>query len=352
VRARSSAAAEYLPLLLLVLAYCGLGYLVEGLAGLPGRMSHVWFETTFLVYPLLVLIGLPFAFVGHRWRLRDEAGRWIPGLAGWRAAASGPRTRFLTPSRIIGAAVAALLMPLFLNTYGSWKGMLPALHPFTFDPALSEIDQVLHLGRLPWQHLQPLLGQPGATRAIDVLYILWLPLNAGVLVWQGWSSRLEVRNRFFLSYVLIYIVLGTGMALALSAAGPCYYGAVAGQPDPYAPLMDYLTRLDAQQPLFAVRVQRTLWENYASRLGMPFVGISAMPSVHVAVAVLFALTGWRTAAWLGWLFTIYAAVVLVGSIHLGWHYAVDGYVSLAGAVIIWVATGAALGHWGRTASSR
>jgi hypothetical protein len=72
---------------------------------------------------------------------------------------------------------------------------------------------------------------------------------------------------------------------------------------------------------------------------MPFVGISAMPSVHVAVAVLFAVLGWRTAAWLGWLFTGYACVVLIGSVHLGWHYAVDGYVSAVVAPLIWALTG-------------
>ncbi|MBA3259714.1 MAG: phosphatase PAP2 family protein [Gemmatimonadales bacterium] len=327
-------------LLLLILVYGAAGYLVEALADLPGRMNNVWYETTFLVYPLLVLWGSPFAFAAHRWAIRDSNGRWIPGLAGWRAAANGPATGFLTPSRVAWVAVAALLMPLFLNTYGSWKGMLPALRPFSFDQAISEVDRALHFGRLPWEHLQPLLGRPAITRTIDVLYILWLPLNASVLVWQGWSGKHELKARFFLSYVLIYIVLGTGMAIALSSAGPCYYSAVTGQPSPYAPLLDYLGTLDAGQPLIAVRIQRTLWENYASGFGMPFVGISAMPSVHVAVAVLFALVGWRTATWLGWLLTVYALVVLVGSIHLGWHYAVDGYVSIVGGLAIWAAVGA------------
>ncbi len=333
-------AKDVLPLLFLVAPYCALGYLVEAVAGLPGQMNNVWYETTFRVYPLLVLCGLPFAFAAHRWTIRDGDGRWIPGFAGWREAASRPMASFLTHNRLAWIAVTALLIPLFLNTYGSWKGMIPALHPFSFDRILTEADRVLHGGRLPWAHLQPLLGQPAVTRTLDVLYILWLPLNAGILVWQGWSSRGGIRARFFLSYVLVYIILGTGAAIALSSAGPCYYAAVTGQPSPYAPLMDYLVSLDAEQPLFAVRVQRTLWENYAAGLGMPFVGISAMPSVHVAVAVLFAVVGWRTAPWLGAVLTLYAGVVLVGSVHLGWHYAVDGYLSIAGALVIWAGVGA------------
>jgi PAP2 superfamily len=38
--------------------------------------------------------------------------------------------------------------------------------------------------------------------------------------------------------------------------------------------------------------------------------------------------------WLGLVFAAYAAVVLVGSVHLGWHYAVDGYVSIVATLAI------------------
>jgi hypothetical protein len=198
--------------------------------------------------------------------------------------------------------------------------------------------------------LHPLLGHPAVTRTVDVLYILWLPLNAAVLIWQGWSRGSE-RSRFFLSYVLVYILLGTAAAIVLPAAGPCYYQSVTGEQSPYAPLMAYLTGLDAEQPLIALRVQRTLWENYITGGNMPFVGISAMPSVHVAVAVLFVLLGRRTSPWLGLAFAVHAAVVLVGSVHLGWHYAVDGYVSIVATLAIWWAVGALLSRNARSSGA-
>jgi hypothetical protein len=327
------------PLLVLAVTYCLAGYAVEAAFDLPERMRNVWFEGTYLIYPTLVLLSLPFAFASHRWSIRDPQGRWIPGLAGWKAAWSGEGTRFITPARVTGVVIVAVVTPFFLNTYGSWKSMIPDLQPFAWDSWISNVDRSLHLGRLPHELLQATLGHAAITRTIDVLYILWLPVNGAVIVWQGWSTRLRLRTRFFITYFLVYILLGTVFATALSAGGPCYYSALAGLPDPYASLMEYLGRLSAEQPIIALRVQETLWRNYSEGLNLPFVGISAMPSVHVAVAVLFAIVGWRTSRWLGWAFTAYAVVILVGSVHLGWHYAVDGYVSALLVPVIWVITG-------------
>lgn len=341
---------EHLPIVALVLLYCLAGYVVEAAAGLAQRMDNVWFQTTYQVYPTLALLAVPFVLAAYRWTLRDPEGRWIPGLMGWRAALSSRGPGFFTAPRLVGIAVTVVIMPLFLNTYGSWKGMIPDLHPFALDRALSDLDRTIHLGRLPWEMLHPLLGHPAVTRTIDVLYILWLPLNAAVLIWQGWSRGSE-RSRFFLSYVLVYILLGTAAAIALPAAGPCYYQGVTGEQSPYAPLMTYLTGLDAEQPLIALRVQRTLWENYITGGNMPFVGISAMPSVHVAVAVLFVLLGRRTSPWLGLVFAAHAAVVLVGSVHLGWHYAVDGYVSIVATLAIWWAVGALFSRNARSSNA-
>ena len=64
-------------------------------------------------------------------------------------------------------------------------------------------------------------------------------------------------------------------------------------------------------------------------------GISAMPSILVASSVLFALVAWRANRVLGWIFWAYAAAVMLGSVHLAWHYALDGYLGAALTVLIW-----------------
>jgi hypothetical protein len=61
--------------------------------------------------------------------------------------------------------------------------------------------------------------------------------------------------------------------------------------------------------------------------------------MHVAIAVLLALFGWRRHWLLGIGYSAFAVLVFLGSIHLGFHYAVDGYVAAAMVVAIWWVSG-------------
>jgi hypothetical protein len=133
-----------------------------------------------------------------------------------------------------------------------------------------------------------------------------------------------------------WILLGTIGATLFSSVGPVYYGGVTAGPDPFAPLMEYLRSVDAAAPLTALWAQDLLWQSYVNPAGARLgEGISAMPSMHVSIAVLTALIGFRVNRWVGWLYTAFALVIFLGSVHLAWHYALDGYVSLGGTLVIW-----------------
>jgi membrane-associated phospholipid phosphatase len=82
-----------------------------------------------------------------------------------------------------------------------------------------------------------------------------------------------------------------------------------------------------------------LWAAYESRTLTAGSGISAMPSLHVATSLSFAILGWKTSRLVGVLLGMFAAIILIGSVHLGWHYAVDGYLSIALTGLIWWAVG-------------
>jgi hypothetical protein len=271
-----------------------------------------------------------------RWKIRGPDGQWVSSWGAWRVASVECRRRYLTGYRLAGLVVTSAAMLLLLRTYSSWKPLIPLVVPFgAVDLALMRLDAAVHFGHHPWALLHPVIGHPIATLTIDLLYALWLPVNFVVLVWQAASGPTGARTRFLLTYALIWIVVGTLMATPLASAGPCYYARVVGGTDPYASLMAYLESLHEGPGLIALQIQENLWSYYTGREVLPLNGISAMPSMHVAGAVLFALAGWRASRALGIVLTGYALVILVGSVHLAWHYAVDGYLAAAATAALW-----------------
>ncbi len=155
-------------------------------------------------------------------------------------------------------------------------------------------DLLLHLGRAPWQWLQPVLGHTDVTLLMDLLYYVWIPFVTGLVYWQAWSLDRAQRMRFFLTYTVGWILLGTVLATLLSSAGPCFYAAVTGTPSPYAPLMAYLHGVDQTNPLISLEVQGILLHEYQMGHVSPWNAISAMPSIHVAMPVVFTMLAWQT----------------------------------------------------------
>jgi membrane-associated phospholipid phosphatase len=175
------------------------------------------------------------------------------------------------------------------------------------------------------------------------VYNSWFYLLALIWVWQAFTQRdRRLRQQFFLSLMLGWILLGSVAAVLFSSAGPCYFGRVTGLPDPYQPLMTYLNDANQVHGVWALGLQAALWRSYTLQEFSLLSGISAMPSMHVVLATLFALVCWRTNRWLGIVMSIYAALIMVGSVHLGWHYAIDGYAGAAGMMTIWYLVGRAL----------
>jgi hypothetical protein len=233
-----------------------------------------------------------------------------------------------------------LLLPLFFSIFTSIKTLIPAINPFGWDRAFAELDMVLHGGTPPWQLLQPLIGHPIVTDLIDGLYFQWFFGFQIVCFWQAFSLRdALLRKQFFLTFLLLWVVVGNGLAILLSSAGPCFFEGVVGTPDPYAPLMQYLRLVDETRSIAAVSLQDWLWQSYQHPGAGIGKGISAMPSIHVGVAFVLALLGWRTHRILGVVLGAYCGLILIGSVHLGWHYAIDGYAAIIASYALWRCVG-------------
>ena len=243
-------------------------------------------------------------------------------------------TLFSKPAALITGLPLLAAMVIFNKGMLELKPMIPLVKPFSWDESFMQLDRTLHFGVDPWVWLQPVLGYDLITFSINIAYNFWFLALFGTFMWFGFARQASaLRSQFFISYMLCWWIGGGLLAVYFSSAGPVYYSNIGLSPDPFTPLMDYLRDVDTRWPIWSLFTQDALWDGYAGK--GPAIGIAAFPSMHNASAVLFALAAWRCSKLAGWIFSIYAGVILVGSVHLGWHYAVDGYGAIVLAIACW-----------------
>lgn len=257
-----------------------------------------------------------------------------------RTIAADLKTYF-TRERFLTFLPLLFILPVFFSLFTSAKNMIPVIQPFAWDPAFAELDRWLHFGKQPWEWLQPVLGFAAVTFVIGVFYKLWFLAKFMVMYWQAFSlTRPALRERFFIALLGIWIVNGTVLATWLSSAGPCYFSELyPGITDPYAGLMAYLYATAQSVPVYDLKVQEYLWAAYQGDTLVLFSGISAMPSMHVSLAFLFYLLARHYGRATHLFFLGFLIMTMIGSVHLGWHYAADGYLSILTTLPVWWAAG-------------
>ena len=250
------------------------------------------------------------------------------------------RDDYLTPTRVSNGFHAVIFMTIYMMSYTSIKRAIPLVVPFQWDETFMRWDRALHFGVHPYEWLAPALDHSWVTFALSVNYNAWFFVMFACWFWQGFGNRdTELRQRFFLSFMLTWFLGTCVLGTVFSSVGPCFYGRLLPGPDPYAPLMAWLATASADYPIWSVPTMDALWQNYETGKGV-INGISAMPSMHVGTSVLFALLGFASGQrWIGWLLAVFAFLILIGSVHLGWHYAIDGYAGAAVALFGWWAAG-------------
>ncbi len=246
-----------------------------------------------------------------------------------------------TWQRIFTALPMLILIPIFFSLFTTAKNMIPIINPFSWDPFFVELESWLHFGYQPWELLHPILAFPIVTMVISFFYKLWFVTKFFVMYWQTFNvSRPHIREQFFISLLGIWIINGVILATWLSSVGPCYFGlAYPDLANPFAPLMEYLYSTDNLTAVFDLQAQEFLWQAYQGNAPVPFSGISAMPSMHVSLATLFVLLAWQYGTLVKTFFIYFLFFTLIGSVHLGWHYAADGYLSILTTIPIWYASG-------------
>jgi hypothetical protein len=249
-------------------------------------------------------------------------------VSAWGEALYQVRSDGWVTDRLVWFLALLGTLPAFFWAFAAWKSHIA---PFHYDVRLAVIDRAL-FGTDPYR-LIPLHGRGLAI--MDWLYYWGFNSSLlGLVVWRAWS-RAE-RERFWLAFILTWILLGTVLADLIASAGPIFYREVVGTDGPYTDLLAAIGAADRTFSLTLVTARRYLWDLLQQgRVGVG-AGISAFPSLHIATPVLGACASRGS---LRLFFLSVTLMLWIGSVTLGWHYAVDGLASILLVPVLWWLTG-------------
>jgi hypothetical protein len=214
------------------------------------------------------------------------------------------RRRVLLTSGIMLLAGANIVSFMWVKTLLNYKVA------FWADPYLAKADNALFLGREPWE-LFHALDIKGAGL---IYHPLWFVLLIFALLMATAVKPGRERSAVLLSYFVLWTVIGPLVHMALPAAGPIFYER-----------MGYGARYAAVSSSAEVKqVGDYLWDIYSAKRFGAASGISAMPSMHVAMSTWTLIAFRSFAPRFAWVAAAGWTVITALSIALGWHYACDG----------------------------
>jgi hypothetical protein len=248
----------------------------------------------------------------------------VAARRGWRRGAARLRAS-LRPRSLLD--ILRFLAALTLTSYVySWlKLALPLLRPdILCDESLFRLETALHFGVNPGRLLQGLFPFRALWNVLDGYYANFILTVIAGVGWFGATLSIRERARFAAGFTLLW-VLGSWFYFATPSLGPCYV-----LKDDYADVRASMPRQSATMDgLFAHYGRVRSFHRRAEGTDLsPYLGIAAMPSLHVAAQAFLMLFARRRSRVL---FVLYAGLTVLTfftAVVSGWHYAIDGYAAL------------------------
>lgn len=232
------------------------------------------------------------------------------------------------PALLCGTMLLAVGASLFLPL----KFAIPREIPFWLDQPLASGEWAL-FGTDPWLLFDRVLGW--AIVPVDRIYGLWLPVQSAVFYAVLVAPPSPAKSRALVAYSLAWFVLGVAAATLFSSAGPIFYDRLFGG-DRFATLNHML---HVRGATLALAESDAMWVTHVSGRSSLVAGMSAVPSLHVAISLWIYLTARTMAPRVAPLALVYTIFIWAASVQLGWHYASDGLIGALGMLAIWSAAG-------------
>lgn len=245
---------------------------------------------------------------------------------------------------------ATLALIVTSTSFTVYKSAVVGSGGYGFDATFIAWDRMFLAGNDAWVLTHSIFDSAAATKWLDILYHpTFLPMLIVYLLFITPIGLRPLRQTYILSYLAGFIVVGMIGANTLHSAGPVFDGVLFGDGTTFAPLTD---RLQAQLaagggPITAYPIRQYLLSLHESGQVRVGAGISAMPSMHMVFVFLWVFPAWNLNRIFGAIVAAYAALIWVGSVHLGWHYFVDGLVSLILISFVWRVAGNITGLYRR-----
>jgi hypothetical protein len=237
-----------------------------------------------------------------------------------RPAGSLPVLLTLFVATALVGVGASLFLPL--------KYAIPREVPFWLDQPLAALE-LRAFGAQPWFLLDRIFGW--AAVPIDRVYGLWLPVQLLALFAVMVQPPSPAKSRALVAYSLSWFLLGVVAAAFFSSAGPIFYDRLYGGEE-FAGLRSTLL---ARGATYVLAESDAMWTSFASGRPGFVAGMSAVPSLHVAISVWMVLAARSLAPRAAPFALAYCIFMWVASVQLGWHYVSDGAAGVVGAGALW-----------------
>lgn len=255
------------------------------------------------------LLDFQFIALGYvAWRLWRERLAFVRSV-GTRATAVG----LLSFVRVVAPVYAAQAL------YANWLAVVPLVQPRLYDHVfLGPEAWLLGSSMTRWMSLP---DDPAITFLVDFAYLLfftWIALTI-VILFVGEGERAARR---FVGALALSTVVSTTVLVALPTLGPAFL-----DPGSVAPIAEAMLRTDHFQAVSRA-FRADVIANPTSFALVPFLGVSAFPSMHVGHTFLALVFLWPRHRAAFALFVLPVLGAWIGTVYLGWHYVLDGVAGI------------------------